>query len=583
MRSWLRIGTVTTGALVLLFGPLLSAPAHGQVAERYRVMVTNLMPLNDADDDFGKDLAEELRDLINQFATHQPVDEKEIRDAADRFDIDMEDLDCVRSLQLASQINANVVFCGTYTEDKDADTFSLQGVQFAAPGGPAFMIEDKTWHKDDDEVAAQEISGEFATYVDQLRAAQFCGDFYQSKDWEGAERNCTSALEMNPDNSQVRFVYANVLFQTERLEEAYQETLQVIEADPLHEGALQLAGYVAANLELNDEAREHYSAYLALNPGDARVRMQIAYDLAQAGDVEGAMLLTEEGLAIEPDNVELLLRHAAFATRAAQDLTAAAPPGEPLSARTAELYRKAMGSYETVYGVQGDEMEVAHLLAMTAGYTELEQLDDAINVATRALETHGDNASLWSRYADVLKRADRVEEAIAALDEVEARDPDFANVKARQGSWLLETGSEEEALTYLQEAVEKGEQTADAMANLLFASAHTKGVTPKDWNYALRLIGFAKAFESEVGDNVKGQLDFWHGYTLFNQALEQERPQTLETAQQTLPKFQQAARFFALPRVGAYAEANGIGALQQFRDATQQYIEIQEAIIQRGR
>ncbi|MDE2980137.1 MAG: tetratricopeptide repeat protein [Gemmatimonadota bacterium] len=582
MRSWLRIGIVATGALVLLFGPLLAAPASAQVSERFRVMVTNLMPLNDANDDFGKDLAKELRDLINQFGTHQPIDEREIRDAADRFDLDMEDLDCVRSQQLAGQINANVVFCGTYTEDKDADTFSLQGIQFAAPGGLTFMIEDKTWHKDDHEVAAQEIAGAFETYVDQLRTAQFCGDYYQSKDWEGADRTCTAALEMNPDNSQVRFVYANVLFQTERLEESYRETLQVIEADPLHEGALQLAGYVAASLELNDEAREHYSAYLALNPGDAIIRMQIAYDLAQAGDVEGAMLMTEEGLAIEPDNVELLLRHAAFATRAAQDITARAEPGAPLSAEVAELYRKAMGSYEVVYEVQGDEMEVGHILNMIAGFTELEQLQDAIDMAARALETHGDDASLWSRYADVLKRAERVEEAIAALNEVEARDPGFANVKARQGSWLLETGQEDDALGFLLEAVEKGEQTADAMAVLLLANAHSKGVVPKDWGHALRVIGLAKSFENEVAEGTRGQLDFWHGFSLFNQALEQERPQTLETAQLTLPKFQQAARFFVLPRVAAYAEANAIG-LQQFRDATQQYIEIQEAIIQRGR
>ncbi len=582
MRSWLRIGIVATGVSALLVGPLLPAPAGAQVAERYRVMVTNLMPLNDANDDFGKDLAKELRDLINQFPTHQPVEEKEIRDAADRFDLDMEDLDCVRSLQLAGQINARVVFCGTYTEDKDADTFSLQGVQFAAPGGPAFMIEDKTWHKDDHDTAAIEISAEFETYVGQLRAAQFCGDFYQSKDWEGAERNCTSALEMNPDNAQVRFVYANVLFQTDRLEESYEETVQVIEADPLHEGALQLAGYVAANLERNDEAREHYSAYLALNPGDARVRMQIAYDLAQAGDVEGAMLLTEEGLAIAPDDVELALRHAAFATRAAQDIASAAEPGGALSAEAAALYRKAIGSYEIVYGVQGDEMEVSHVLTMIAGYMELGQLQDAIDMAARALETHGDDASLWSRYADVLKRAERVDEAIAALNEVETRDPDFANVKARQGSWLLDLGQEDEALSFLQEAVEKGEQTADAMAVLLLANAHSKGVVPKNWGHALRVIGLAKSFENEVDDGTRGQLDFWHGFSLFSQALEQETPQTLETAQLTLPKFQQSARLFALPRVGSYAEANSIG-LQQFRDATQQYIEIQEAIIQRGR
>ena len=582
MRSWLRIGIVATGALALVFGPLLAERASAQVSERFRVMVTNLMPENDANDDFGKDLAKELRELINQFPTHQPVEEKEIRDAAKEYDIDMEDLDCIRSLQLATQIRAKIVFCGSYTENKAEKTYSLKGIRFAAPGGTSFAIEDKTWHEDDVEAAAQEISGTFATYVDQLRSATFCGDYFNSKDWESAEEQCTRALEMAPDNVQVRHIYAMLLRETDRNEQAYEESKRVIELDPLHEQALQLAGYLAANLDRKDEARQHYTAFLQLSPGNVPVRLNIAYDLATAGDPEGAMLLVEEGMEIAPDDTDLLIPHAAYATRAAQDIRTAAEPGAPLSLDAAELYRTAMGSYNKVYAVQGAEMEATNLRNMIAGYSELGQLDDAVEIAQQALETHGEEAMLWSLYADVLKKAERVDEAIAALDEVEARDPDYANVKARQGSWLVEIGREEEALTYLQEAVEKGEQTADAMANLLFGTAHRKGVTPKDWNVALRLIGLAKSFDAEISDGVAGQVDFWHAYVLYQQSLEQEKPQTIQTAQLTLPKFQQAARLFALPRVAAYAQAQAI-EIQQFRDATQQYIEIQEAIIQRGR
>ncbi|MCY4399593.1 MAG: hypothetical protein OXE96_09685 [Gemmatimonadetes bacterium] len=582
MRSWLRIGIVATGALALLFGPMLAARADAQVATRFRVMVTNLVPLNDANDDFGKDLAKALRELINQFQTHQPVDEDEIRDAAKEFDLDMEELDCIRSVQLATQLRAENVFCGTYTENKDEKTFSLMGLQFAAPGGASFPIEDQTWHEDDYEAAAAEIAGSFETFVAQLRAAVFCGDFFNSKDWESAERNCTQALAISPGDTQTRNIYAMLLRETDRNEESYEQALMVIEQDPLHEQALQLAGYLAAQLNRNEEARQHYTAYLQLNPGSVPVRLQIAYDLAMAGDPEGAMILAEEGLELESDNVDLRLGHASYATRAAQDMSAGAAANAPISMEAAELYRKALESFQVVYGVQGDEMKVENIRTMIAGYAQLGQFEEAISMANQGIQTHGEDALLWSLYADVLKRAERVEEAVAALDEAEARDPALPNVKARQGSWLLELGREEEAVTYLQEAVEKGEQNADAMANLIFATAHRKGVAVEDWNFALRLIGLAKSFEDEVSEKTLGQLDFWHAYSLYQQSIEQEQAQTLETAQLTLPKFQQAARLFGLPRVAEYASSNNIG-LQQFRDATQQYIEIEEAIIQRGR
>lgn len=585
MRSWLRVGTVSVGLLALLGSPLTAVRASAQLTERLRVMVTNLKPLDDANKDFGRDLAKELRELINQLPTHQPVEEKEVRDAAKRYDIEYDELDCVQALQLASMVSAEAVFCGMSTENRDERTFSLSGVQFAAPGGVSFAIEDQTWDRDDAEVAAQQIAAEFDTYVTQSRRAAFCGDYFESQDWDSAEENCLIALEINPDHAQVRFVYANVLKEKGQLEDAYTETRRVMELDPLHEQALQLAGFLAAQLGDEDAAREHYANYLQLNPGNVQVRIRVAYDLAQAGDPEGAMLLAEEGLALEADNVDLLLQHAAFATRAAQDVTAAAEPDAPLSLEGAEFYRKAQASYQTAYAERGVDMDPLHLRFMIATFSELGQIDEAVAMAEQVLETHDGEAQFWSIYADLLKKAERVDEAIVALDETSTRDPSYANIKIRQGQWLVEIGREEESLPYLQESVEKGEKTADEVARVLFAAGVNKGINanPADLGYGLRLILMAKTFESELSEGQAGQIDFWHGYALYQQAVELEKPETLETAQLTLPRFQQAARLFALPRVSAYASSASLeGNLQQLRDATQQYIEIQEAIIQRG-
>lgn len=569
----------------MLGSPLLAEHAGAQATERLRVLVTNLQPINDANKRFGRDLAEELRDLINQLPTHQPVDEDEVKDAADDYDIEYDELNCIQALQLAGQIRASLVFCGTVTENEDERTFSLAGIQFAAPGGVSFGIEDRTWDRDDSELAAQEIARSFDDYVTQSRHATFCGEGFESQNWESAMTNCTAALEMNPGDTRVRFVYANVLHQQGDLDEAYTETRRVMEEDPLHEAALQLAGYLAAQLGDDDAARGYYESYLQLNPGNAQVRMRVAYELAQAGDPEGAMLLIEAGLELEPDNVDLLLQHAGFATGAAQERVAAAEPGAALSIEAAGFYQKAQTSYRAAYEVRGADMEVPRLRQMIATFSELDQIPEAVEITERILETHAGEAQFWSDYANVLRKADRVDDAINALNEAVTRDPSMANVKVRQGSWLVELGREDEALSYLEEAVENGERTADEAARVFFARGVNNGINLKpapDFAYGLRLILLAKTFEGELSEDQAAEIDFWHGYALYQQASQEEMPQTLQTAQRTLPKFQQAARLFALPRVAAYAQRREIG-LQQFRDNTQQYIEIQEAIIQRGR
>ena len=581
MRSWLRIGIVGAGALAVMLAPLLPAPASGQV-ERRKVMVVNLLPMEDADDDFGKDLAKALRELINGIATHQAVDEREIRDAADKYDLDMEDLDCIRSLQLSRELRANIIFCGSYTEDKDADTFTLSGVKFDNPDAPPVEIPDKTWHKDDYELAAQEIAGLFNTFIQRLRDTSNCVEYYQTKEWASAERNCLAVLEQAPSDSQVRLIVAQIYRQTDRIEEAYDEVLKVIDIDPLNDTALELAGWLAITLGRTAEGRAHYDAYLELNPGDAQVRVRIAYEQAQAGDPEGAMILVEEGLEIEPDNTELLIRHASFAIAAGQAIPV---EGEALSPDAGQLYQKGSESYRRAYGVLGAEMDAANLKQMLRALNVLGQLEEALTLADQVLETHGEDAGLWDLKATILRNLDRIDDALMALDEAEARDPNFPNIKAKQGQWLIASGREEEALPFLMEAVEKGEQAADVIANMFFGAAVNKGINAGDYGFALRMIDMAKTFEAELASRTLGQLDFYKAYSIYKMAEVEQGPQNAQSARLTLPKFKEVQSLLGLGHVVDFiagARPRTQETYQQLRDGVVQFIEIQELLIQRG-
>ncbi len=582
MLGRLRLGILAFGAVALAALALHPGTAAAQEASsRFRVLVPDLQAREGADRKFGEKVADRLRDLINELPTHQPISEKELKRALKRFKMKMQDLDCVKTRQLGQQIEAQLVFCGSYT--KTDGTYRIEG-SFVARNGETFQVDPVEVGEKQQDEAAQHFFASLDRLTQQLRFAQFCGEYALSKQWENALTNCQRAVELNPGSISSYYTMGIVLREMGRNEEALEAFKKTLELDPLHEDAMQNAGYVSALLGREDDARRYYREYLDLNPANAQVRMRVAYDLAKAGDPLGAMQLIEEGLKLDPENVDLLEQHGTFAfsagSKALAEFRQENGQDAPVPPEVEELYRKAITSFERVYEAKGTEMEVERLRTMIAAHMQLGDYEEAVALASRVLETHAEEAALWSIYGDALQKAGRVEEAITALDRVKEIDPEYPNIAVRQGKWLLDEGRLDEAVPALQEAVRRGEQPADQVANLVFANGYTKGVQPKNWAYAVRLFRAAKQFE--ISDEMRQQIDFWLAYALYNQAVAQQEPQTLETARATLPKFQEVARL--LQQVGGYAQRQNLqGNLRQLIANTNTYIEIQEAIIKRGR
>jgi tetratricopeptide (TPR) repeat protein len=575
----------TKFVLTLLLAALVLGPAGSQAQEmgRFRVLIPDFEPLEGANDDFGKDAAKELRELINTLATHQAIEKKEIEQNLKRFKMKMDELDCIRTRQLASQIDAQVALCASYTEVAD-NQFVVNASFWDIAGGEEFKIEQTEGVRKQEEAAAQVMFDQFDRYVQQIRFAQFCVEYAQSQQWENALRNCDSALELNPNAVGTRYQRARILYDADRYPEALEELERVLEMNQFHEGALQLAGYISAAEGQDDQAREYYGQYLELNPSNAGVRMKIAYDLAQAGDPVGAMQFIQVGLDVDPENADLWEQYGGFAFSAALEIQQTSGVGAENSGGVApeavEYFRKAIEAYEKVFAVKGPETPVGHLRNIIAAYVQLDDLDNAISMAERALETHSQEDALWSIYADALQRSGRLDEAISALDRVKEINPSYPNVSLRQGNWLIQAGRMQDAVTVLRQAVAGDSDQADVAARLIFADAYANGVQKNRYDYAITGIAAAKQLP-DLGSNMRSQLNFWHAYSLYQSAVKEQEPQTLQTAQATLPKFQEALRLFG--QAEAYAASQPSITLEQFLNNTNTYIEIQDAIIKRGR
>ena len=580
MLGRLKLTFVFTAAAVV-FAP--AAALEAQDGGRFRVLIPYFEPLEDADDDFGKDASKELRELMSTLLTHVAVEEGEMKDEVNRFDLDMDELNCIQTRQLASQMDAQVALCARYTEQPEKNWIVNAEIWDITSSESFAVTEVRVTEGDEDKAAAQLIFDQFDRYNRQVRSAAICGDYAASQQWENALRNCDEALGLNPDAISTRYLRAVILYEMDNYDGSLGELETVLAANPFHEEALQRAGYISVVQEDEEAGRDYYSRYLELNPGNAAIRMRIAYDLAQAGDPVGAMEFIQVGLDVDPENVDLWEQYGGFAFTAAlefqQEQALGAQDSGALSPEAAGYYRQAIDAYERVFVAKGAETRGDQLRNVINAYLQLEDLSAAVEMAERALETHGEEDNIWLVYAEALQRSDRIDEAIVALDRVIEINPDHPSAALRQGNWLIQAGRIPDAVGVLSAAAADNPAQAEQAGRMIFNEAYSNGYQKDRFDYAITGLAAAKELPN-LSQEMIHQLNFWHGFSIYQLAVKAQEPQSLQTAQASLPRFQEAMRL--LSDSGAYPASVNVN-LAQLLENVSTYVEIQEAIIQRGR
>lgn len=580
----LRASLVAFAALLLTVPFIPQQLEAQQAGGRFQVLVADLHASDGSNRDFGRDVSEELRELID-LATHVAMDEDDIDDAADEYDMDWRDLDCNLSRQLAGQIEVPMVFCGTYA---GGDMVEYSARFITIPAGEEFEVPAGQINRDDPEVAAQQIMDFFQVTTETVAQISYCGQDFNSQNWEGALQYCTRALELAPQSQEARSALAATYLQLEQYEESLEQYQALLEADPYNSNALESAGYVASQVGETELARDYYARYLELNPDNVQIRMRVAYDLAQTGDDLGAMTLLEDGIEQAPDNIDLHEQYGSMAARAALQLQEQvrqerAQSGESASAEldpeVAELFRKAVSSLTEVLEARGEESLPQYVMNTMGAHIQLNELDEAIALGERGLRYFPDNAQVRSTLANAYNRAGQLDQAIATLEEALEINPDLPNAYSRVGQWLLAAGRLDDAGEALNMAAERGEQPVDVLSDILFG--HGYNTLHQNGEYREAIEAYNAARLDGISEAQSSKLSFFHGYALFQLGDQTQQAQTLESAQQSLPIFQEALTH--LNRARVYGDANPGTNLDQFIDGTSQYIQIQEAIIERGR
>ncbi len=297
------------------------SPAVAQelgAGNRITIMVPDLAPQAGADDNFGEDVAKELRELISDLHTHQTVSDRDLKNARREYDLGRDDLyNCISARQLAMRMNWGLVLCGEYEETGNRQV-RVNAKFVGAEDGHEFEVPTFTASTRQPEQAARQILQTFDKWQTHLRHVVFCQQYMDSQNWEAALRNCDQALEIDPQSGSALYKKAFILRETGDYAQALDELNQLLEANPIHQDALKLAGITATQAGMVDEARDYFDRYMELNPNDVGVRLKLATDISNAGDPAAAMVFAQEGLEVEPDDMTLLTYIGHFAAQAAQ-------------------------------------------------------------------------------------------------------------------------------------------------------------------------------------------------------------------------------------------------------------------------
>ncbi len=569
------------GVLLLLVAGVATAPVEAQqdAGERITILVPNLAPGEGLRDRFGNRTARELRSLIDDLHTHQTVDDRDLRSVLRQYDLRTEDLyQCINARQLAMQQGWGLVLCGEYQAAGNGEVLVTASF-IGAEGGETFDVEPFTVSERDPQAAARQILETFDEWQRQQRHTYICSQYMESDQWEQALTNCRRALEINPDARSVQYMVAFIHRELDQRDESLAKLEAILEADPIHQDALQLAGIVATEKGERERAREYLDRYMELNPADTRVRLSIATDIANAGDPEAAMSFAKEGLEHEPDNLDLLTYVGHFATNAAvQAESRLARNGDEDPIHISSLFATAADSYEQVLEAQGEETDPQILERLVIAQFKLGRADEAIALGRRATEIAPDNAAVWDAYSRALAEGGEVQEALAAIERVEELGRTSPALTQRYAGLQLQQGNTGAAVNALRAAVERGDLESSDAFRVIFRQAHQTFQAGR-LNEAYQILDQARPLAMAESDRLAR--NFWRGYYVFEQAKVAHEPQTAESARRAKPMFERAIELFQQAR--GYEQIERSANVPAFINQAQQFLEIQDALIRRGR
>lgn len=571
------VGASAAVILALATGDLVAQEqANGSSGGRARILVAPLQTTDGIRGNFGRKVAEGVRKDLEELPSFTSIDGKELSGELKRLKLDEKDLGLIQWRQLAGRMNARVVIFGTVEPAPGGNVVNVAFVD--AKTGDELTVPEFTIagdRGDDAKRAAGLITQAFETHIEYNQALLFCQDYLSANEYDDALRNCQRALEINPSSTTALYTRGRVYMGQEDWESARRDLAAVIERNPAETLALQSLAYTNAQLGNMERATELYREYLNFVPDDASVRLNVAFNLANAGGHAEAILLLQEGIARDSSNADLweFLGNVALSKGTATE----GATGSDGGVTDESSVRLAVDAYNKVLTLRGEDIDPKILRQVIAANLALGELQAALDFARRAQLMIPDDPALWSITSDVYNKMARLPDAIEALDRVLELDPDYPNAHLRRGLYRLRTGDGQAAVGDLRAAVDAGTD-ANVVAGQLLAIGHANYFSKGDYDRAISI--FRKGIEFATTPEIRDQLYFFTAFGYFQQGVaidkRNEAAEACEPGRRALAKFQQV-----MPNLRKAGRTQP-RSQKQIEESTDVYLFRQEQIIKKA-
>lgn len=233
------------------------------------------------------------------------------------------------------------------------------------------------------------------------------------------------------------------------------------------------AGIKAHQSGDGETALEAYKAVLAENP-----------DHPDGLHYLGLLIFNKE----DPDNAIALIEHALELN----PMNAAAHNNLANIFKLLGRREDALKGYIRAVDADAGHEEAWRNLSMLAGDTA--KAGDVLSVLGAITEKFPKHPEAWCSYGQALRRAERPQEAVEALETALELGIEPAGVAVRCARFLAQLGQEDRAVSHLERLVEKYPEDADAQFHLAAAKGEQPSQAPEDYVKA-HFDSFAPTFD----------------------------------------------------------------------------------------
>jgi tetratricopeptide (TPR) repeat protein/Tol biopolymer transport system component len=277
-------------------------------------------------------------------------------------------------------------------------------------------------------------------FVDDLSYARAAWECLKSNDYEGTQRQCAKALDLNPKNADAHFYLGLALFGRKQHDEAIKHLSEAARLKPTSSEIRTHLGAVYIAKGMLDEAIDHLHRALQMDPNNSEAYFNLGVATSLRGDKLAAIRNWSRAVQLKPDDHE-----------AHYNL-----------ARTLEEQgdvERAIEHYRRVVQLQPDHALAHARLGICLCMKGAPQ--EGVTHLSRAVALDPENTTVRYNLAVTLARLKRHDQAIPQWQQILRRDPRNADVLSCLAAGYMETGQPDKALPSLEEALRIAQSARD--------------------------------------------------------------------------------------------------------------------------